>query len=469
MPFIKVLRIIGQHIVPLSLCFLLITGSVYILTSTAAAGSKHLPNWETANLGQSGDSEDRYAWAIFESLTHPTVETPDSQEPEWNTWKTKCEVGLLSFCQNEPAKNHRTEVPPDLRGIEFPAQYFVPETTNALLKNHAPGLFDVDWSKGFQGISLATVLFNPEAAHSIQRSDLAVKAALDEAVIKLDRAKKKGAKRRFPEGAIETGSMAVKLIWELVSVDSSDSMLYVYDSDPNLGITLPGASREDSPGTWKNTYYLLTSEKTCPNTLPPYGGKIPIGCFYSQPVHDPNNVGGAVSIILRTNYDPRKPTYAILVGFHVMKLTASNPDWLWATFFWVKSMKAHPRWKSPWSHYDVKSTTAIRELAQGTHRYCYNPYLEGWRSPNGMHSNCLSCHSFASYPVPPDGVMNGNEMGVRDPYSLSCRRHDEKRYFRGAVQTSFIWSLSDNQNNTLLKEEHKFIEYLHSPELARHY
>jgi hypothetical protein len=141
-----------------------------------------------------------------------------------------------------------------------------------------------------------------------------------------------------------------------------------------------------------------------------------------------------------------------------MKLTPEHPDWVWSTYYWTRETnetESGSKWDAPWNHYHQRTVTAIREKARGDHAVCYNPYLEG-RDENGLNANCLSCHSFAAYAANDNvkKVDKGRTLGIKgnigrqDPYSLHDRWEDEQEYFRDAVQTHFVWSISNSQNTS---------------------
>jgi hypothetical protein len=147
-----------------------------------------------------------------------------------------------------------------------------------------------------------------------------------------------------------------------------------------------------------------------------------------------------------------------LVGFHVMKLTSSNPHWIWTTYYWTRKTnetESGSTWKAPWNHFHQMTTRAIREESSDKHAVCYNPYLEG-HEENGLKANCLSCHSFAAYARSADKVKQGTFYGRKYPYYKDKRQLDEQEYFRDGVQTSFVWSIATSQNKQIGKDRKKF-------------
>lgn len=203
-------------------------------------------------------------------------------------------------------------------------------------------------------------------------------------------------------------------------------------------------------------------KKSCPGTLPPYGTPskpeiVPINCFYWFKVRGIDSCDSLSAEVLQVwCHSPlrKEEFYAVLVAFHVMKLVATNPNWIWMTYYWTRKpndgeTESGTAWKAPWNHFHQYSTTAIREAGPSAHQICSNPYLEG-SGPSGLKANCLSCHSFAAYSPTSSKQPAGVKLGFRFPYPLSQRAHDEEDYFAGSVQTALVWSISDNQDSDTL-------------------
>jgi hypothetical protein len=60
---------------------------------------------------------------------------------------------------------------------------------------------------------------------------------------------------------------------------------------------------------------------------------------------------------------------------------------------------------------------------------CFNPWLEA-RFPDGLHSNCVTCHQRAV-------------VGATDYLPVTRGRlRDDDPYFRGHPPTDFVWSIA---------------------------
>lgn len=413
------------------------------------------------------DAEDRSALQLFGKLTHATSKGPASMNPEWNSWKTKCEVGLKSSCDN-PTIHDRAHT--DFFSMEYPSQV-IGLFEHAGHNFNEQNLILASYARTPQ---LASVLFNRYAADSIQDHHLGEKAKLDLEVAKLDHPMKLGATRALPENTFDDRkgkeSIIVKLIWELVPNDSS-TPLRVYDhlmqpADP-ITYKLPPVAN------WSpNTQIDFNENHSCPEALTSTDNLIPIQCLYTFPIHKGDsqaiqqlsaefrNVVTGMPALVKA-----QDVYAVLMGVHIMRKTRQNPNWEWMTFYWTRDNNGQSGWKNPWRHFEVVSTNQLREelsASQANHRNCYNPYLEGQLEPNGTHTNCLSCHSFAAYEKSnPGKVGTGTDSahGLKE-FTAGQRGGLESQYFVNSIQTGFVWSISTNQNQDNSKQRGRFFEAL---------
>lgn len=445
----------------LCFCFLLICCGFGLLhnvfgetSKTVRALNRVLPmRAETAAASGSTfapDIEDRLAWDEFASLVHPLVQGDQRKQspPDWVAWSDKCKAGLMSSCQTL-APHQDSPVPIDASSAEFPRQVLL-EFAESQSK-HKEAEFVQRYTQAPQ---LASVLFNPQATASIHGSNLGQKSMLDLAVEQLDAGALTGADRRLPENTFEFGSTIIKLIWEIVPA-SVDLHLF----DPTNEAVVQGSNRLANVALWNSGYFIdPDTKKPCSPVLPDYGSSqqgvtVPINCFYWFNVRGAQTCNFLSRDVTQVWCQPplkNQDFYAILVGFHVMKLVATNPNWIWMTFYWTKDVNdvetgSGAKWAPPWNHFHEYSTTAIREEGPASHQMCFNPYLEAW-GPNGLAANCLSCHSFSAYAPQGSKLQSGKALGETYPYPISQRKRDENIYFTGSIQTAFVWSVSTNQD-----------------------
>jgi hypothetical protein len=155
----------------------------------------------------------------------------------------------------------------------------------------------------------------------------------------------------------------------------------------------------------------------------------PIGCPYLTPVN---------------------PTLA-LVGMHV--ITAEFQDtWTWQTFWWQPDVKPLPGSRGPFAHFDVAEAYWTVDSPPYNFHYAFNPYLEApfgtsvfltpaW--PNqakpgsvinlGRTTNCISCHSQATYTIPATPTPSPGYVAHGD---------QPQAIFANSIKTRNLWSLA---------------------------
>ena len=138
----------------------------------------------------------------------------------------------------------------------------------------------------------------------------------------------------------------------------------------------------------------------------------------------------------------------VLVAMHVN--TKEIVDWTWQTFYWQAGQAtpdAYPgsaqdkpaTLKSPWSNYNMCAAYAQTTHAndRGEMNVCFNPYLETSSGiPDGLRSNCVSCHGTAAINSPPSG---GYPLSYYQPVDFN-----DPQYFNCATQTDFSYAIQGN-------------------------
>jgi hypothetical protein len=216
---------------------------------------------------------------------------------------------------------------------------------------------------------------------------------------------------------------------------------------------------------------------------PPGGPIVPLSCFYSLTI----TAKEWDDYLKQSGLPPHQTTvstsndtiYVILMGFHV--ITKEIPEWTWQTFWWnwdkggdlqspyQGSQSPDPRW----SHYVSSVTYGPPDPKPDEYkdRVVFNPFLES-PLPNGINSNCFTCHSNARYNSddPVDRVREGQflALGVCQPNPQSSSpagRCDAGEYDKSGVSTHFLWSLADSNahpEGTNLLDPRKRIKELDS-------
>jgi hypothetical protein len=140
--------------------------------------------------------------------------------------------------------------------------------------------------------------------------------------------------------------------------------------------------------------------------------------------------------------------YQIVVMMHIT--TREIDNWTWQTFWWqngrdppnkypgsIDGMPDNSLVKGPWRNYAMciaDSMVVPSSDPKGKPLVCYNPFLESGQ-PDGIHSNCMSCHRMGTYPgapYPPTYLPNG-WIDPADP-----------QLFSGQVKGDFLWALQNS-------------------------
>ena len=134
----------------------------------------------------------------------------------------------------------------------------------------------------------------------------------------------------------------------------------------------------------------------------------------------------------------------VLVAFHL--LTVDADQGIWATWWWHdrptegRFGKGRPRQvKGPWKNYlmDVTTDAVLPLEVDGSPRICFNPWFEarfpGGGEANGARSNCVNCHTRASYPKT---AFLPIRRGVPD-------KAGDPAFAPDRVRTGLLWSLAN--------------------------
>jgi hypothetical protein len=174
---------------------------------------------------------------------------------------------------------------------------------------------------------------------------------------------------------------------------------------------------------------------------------VPLKAFYAVQLDDTeastinalSNLSGSSAV--------RGGDFQVLVAMHVTTKEIAN--WTWATFWWsngknppndfpgsVADMPDASKVKGPWRNYAmcVADSMVIPPTdPKGKPVVCFNPYLET-PLPDGLDSNCMSCHSMARTPVAgpryPSTYLPNGFVSLEDP-----------KIFGGATKTDFVWAI----------------------------
>lgn len=143
--------------------------------------------------------------------------------------------------------------------------------------------------------------------------------------------------------------------------------------------------------------------------------------------------------------------YAVLTAMHVN--TKEIDRWTWQTFYWQGSSQfdvGHPgslgdvpaALAAPWSSYAM--CTAYDQVIAGQRVTCFNPYLETAAGiPDGINSNCVSCHGMASIGGSPTSPTTGIYPPIytdNNVFKIPVDFSDEL-LFGGRTKVDFSWAV----------------------------
>ena len=397
-----------------------------------------------------------HAWDLFAGLTR-------GKTPIWNTWYTKCDLGLVDCGADPPGDK---DSPNRLLGsFEVPVQFLEQLSERALvLKNnssvesHGSELIQV--LKQFlidqiEHPQFASVLFDEEAKSHI------ISDCLHPLKLRTGGSSAAGCSPNLDTPRkirdFDPGSVVLKTTWALVPKEGG--LISTYD-----------------PCVWNKIRDLHCAETPNPsiNVATSHGDiackqgddGMPLSCFYyiqltKKDADWANEHQSDLLLPIGSFFPVNCGDYLVLMGIHVT--TKETPDWVWATFWWdihaAKDPKAAGRPASirgKWRHFlmdtTLSATTPAEKEDQGP-KICFNPYLELKFVRNGKTigkiSNCLQCHSKAAYALGNADAASGYDEGVlaRDGKTLAIGDmaspvYPDACYFDNRVATDFLWSIA---------------------------
>jgi hypothetical protein len=388
-----------------------------------------------------------HAWDLFAGLTR-------GKDPIWNTWYTKCDLGLLG-CNGLPAA-----VPGSpnqlLDSFETPVQFLEQFLNTGALRPQGQSIQAFDGERKSilrkfledqtEHPQFAAVLFNQDAeAHIIKDCLHQLPAKIGDVTFDPCPPKLETPGKIEDFGA---GSVLIKTTWEYVPKEGGP--LFTYDS-----CLWNRISDANCKQTYAPSFQVDRDSETVRCRL--RGNRVPLSCFYyirlSQPEADwANRYFTRAVLATGASVTIKEGDYLVLMGVHVT--TKETPDWVWATFWWdvneatdPKAAGRPPSIRGKWRHFLMDTTlsaTTPKETDAGP-KICFNPYLE-LRLRNGGISNCLQCHSKAAY-VPTSAkadMADGYNEGIlaRDGLKLASEGYPDASYFSGRVSTDFLWTIS---------------------------
>ena len=469
-------------------------------TASSHVAESHLP--ETTPLTkpqaphrQAGDSGLKiYATRLFRQLAVSTgMHANWSVQSPWQYWFTKCDLGLSGpTCTKTPEGVELAAICAEYEAAKRPnspsflsrrhAKLAVPKNERLafFLGLETPHQTTHKPPSKADAIELDSVLFNEQAACSIQRLNLSQSGSLTERLANAQRAHQD---QTLPE--MDYGSVIIKTIWECAFKGNASITRAISVAKEGLvdnsKVIDPGNNSLFALGSWGPDYSTTINtaydEKAC--TVALSDGSLPKSCFTMVDLATDKDslrkqIAGAQ--VANPAVLGNLPDYAVLVGVNMMELEKQFPNWLWASFWWTKEINQDFKGLPQWQHFSACAISTPRSVrprdnfpVEFDSSVCFNPYLEGVRSTNGIVSNCLSCHQFAAYRPPTQHAATttpdkndpcSNEMPTTQISDGSCLGLPNEQgvvgvpikcaqspacYWKKSLATRFLWSLADMQ------------------------
>jgi hypothetical protein len=420
----------------------------------------------------------KHAWGLFTGITQ-RLEGGGIQTALFETWYNKCDA-FLNLANVLPCSS--------LAGQRLtPATWMLQKIENdpQIMRAWAnlPGVNTAELAKealsGNQFVP-ATVLFNKEAMVHIRKHRLWTEDALKSMNNEYDLLGNntelplrvaQSPEREVP--AFPPTSVVLKAFW-IVIVKKAPSMNHIWvwqtekppfprdqryrpEDDPGMPLAPSG-------GGWTSRVQVEPTERPCDDLT---AKTIPVTCFFYIRLEQAQAEIVNQSVLMNPASYADPGDYLILEGMHV--ITRELPQWTWSTFWWHNQPNQgsysddrpgpdvlHDAWRN----YLMDATLSMYTPTEsdGKEKICFNPYLEA-KVQYGVSSNCINCHSRATYPAqPPIAPWRGLPFKCRfpDPW--------DKANVNG-LRLSFLMSLRDNVTpdsayELLLKEMKKLIDQL---------
>jgi hypothetical protein len=347
----------------------------------------------------------KHGWMVFAGLTQPARPNEVGSEAVWETWFSGAEV----FAGGPAPQGVRTLQ----RRFEVPRQFRTAGPTP-----QATGQSQLSFT-----------LFNKELQQHTRANKLHLAATLDAINAKWT-AQTPIKDRKIQDYPRE--AMSLKIVWTHVP-KGGFTALPVWDEKPLVAV-----APAQPPESWSRVVAIDPSRATIPAgekrdiTL---AGKqfkgaavVPLSAFYHFAL-------GAAQVALVPG--AVEGDYMAVTAFHYT--TKEIPNWVWATFWWHDSpgtgrfASNRPDasvLKAPWRSYlmDVGYDMDKPSEVDGSAKIVFNPYLEA-RFPNGVNSNCMSCHQRA--------VWQKQDFL---PVTRGAAKPDDP-HFKDSTAVDFLWSL----------------------------
>ena len=368
----------------------------------------------------------KHGWLLFAGMTREQADGT----PYWLTW----------YHVDETFRAAGTE-------LQHPRPMALPFETPNQFEHPLPG------QQAPPASVLSFVLFNREGYQHIRTEHLYQRSRLNELNSSF-LPSQPWNERKIPD--FPARAVTLKTIWWPVRGDGMTA-LPIWDNQPaqpidqlNVNqfihwqrvVAVDAGRQSVADGEFIDTVYNAKTYR--------HAHVVGLGSFYrvkvdaalARAVMQSKDSGVRISIQHALGRELRAGDYLLFIGMHAT--SKEIDDWTWQTYWWHDRPDAGPyasgrpdAVKGVWRNYLMASADdeVLPREPDGTPHIGYNPWLEA-HFPNGVLSNCMSCHHRASYPV--IGFLPITR-GAPDPAS-------DPAFKPRRLQTDFMWSIIERSN-----------------------
>jgi hypothetical protein len=419
---------------------------------------KVIDGWVAANAT---DKMRTHAWDVWAGMTAPSHSTLHGDRlPVWETWYSENEVFVTPSANKSAAAAVRTEVKrPFAKPRQFVHVAKAGGNAAAAASSNSEQVvafnkFDPE-SSHFLMASHPTPKGSPNSYLYTQQADLnKLNASWPAATPVVNR-----AIVDFPDRGIDTKPV----MWLIKATGLTPFPLW-----QGNGSDATTNAKNPTPSTWLNCVLIDPKGKGSLRPATPAEVKQAVAnpnlaCVASKYLYAPLSMmyGFKMTAQEATDFNsaqggPPLPQavagdFAVLAAMHVT--TKEIVNWTWQTFWWTGGKNPPKNFpgsdagltanvKGPWRNYATcvaYSMVVPYNNPNGKPVVCFNPFLETSPGiPDGIDSNCMSCHGTARWP----GNNNGGYPATYLPNGYI--NFNDPKWFGNQTRTDFAWAIQGN-------------------------
>lgn len=217
------------------------------------------------------------------------------------------------------------------------------------------------------------------------------------------------------------------------------------------------SSKPNAPtsNTWNQCVVVNTGSGPAPANLTCQDGKTkPSGTVGVNQFYNFALTADEAASICQAQFNKPAPCgvqtgdFAVLVAMHMT--TKENSNWTWQTHWWNYNQPfpygpPPANIRAPFNNYAMCTAYSMTvnppNSPKGTNTLCYNPYLEP-AVPDGVHSNCMTCHGVASFGNNPNNPGYPPSYNNPNAFISVTVPADDVTYYDCQTTTDFSWFLA---------------------------